>query len=80
MCDLNVIKCHALEKLDVLVKEAIKNNRDMECPIDIVNIAVPSESYFSIDEFREIRRNIETINASSEGLRAYCRDRDIKIK
>ena len=79
MCNLNTIKRRALDKLDVWVKEAITNNRDMNLPIDVINITIPSDTYFSNEEFHEIERNINTIEASSEGLRNYCRDRDIDI-
>jgi hypothetical protein len=79
MCNKDVIKRKALEKLDVLVREAINYNRDTKAPIEVVNITPPTETYFSFDEFHEIERNIDTINGSIEGLRRYCRDRDIKI-
>lgn len=79
MCNLNSIKRKALEKLDVLVKEAISYNRDTKVPIDSVSIIPPSDTYFSEVEYREIERNMETINASSNGLRAYCRDRGIEL-
>ena len=78
MCNINVIKRHALEKLDVLVREAVICNRDIHQSVDVVHIIPPSETYFSDEEFREIEHNIETINGSLEGLRSYCRDRDIE--
>ena len=79
MCNRDVIKRKALEKLDVLVREAINYNRDTGVPIDVVHITPPTETYFSDEEFREIERNIETINGSPEGLRRYCSDRNIVI-
>ena len=44
MCNLNTIKRRALDKLDVWVKEAITNNRDMNLPIDVINITIPSDT------------------------------------
>lgn len=79
MNNKNRTKREALGKLDELVCAAITFYKDTSMPSALTNITPKDTKYFTPEQYREIRRNLDRINESLAGLVTYCRDRDIGI-
>ena len=77
MCNKNVIKSRALDKLDELLKEALSNYKETK---DIQSLCdtIPT-GYFSDEEYKEVMSNKENIYSSPDifakiGAREFCAD------
>jgi hypothetical protein len=77
MCNKNVIKSRALDKLDELLKEALSNYKETK-DIQFLCVTIPT-GYFSDEEYKEVESNKENINSSPDMFVKYCEYRGIEI-
>ncbi len=77
MTELDKIKESALAKLHEYVEFEIRELKDGKLSLSYFRFD-PIDGYFSEEELKEIRRNIENIS-TKEGLIGYCKRNEIDL-
>lgn len=77
MCNLDIVKRKALEKLEELLKGVLDYYNTTK-DIHDLSINIP-KGYFSDKEYKEVKRNIDDINSSPCKFLAYCKYSGVEI-